>query len=65
VRDVETIEAELVEIGAMPDDITKMERLVAWSLAHPDEVPFALKFLGGKSAKLDEWLRRHGQNEAS
>jgi hypothetical protein len=65
VRDVQTIEAELVEIGAIPDDITKFERLIAWSVSHPDEVSFALQFFGGRSDKMHDWLRKHAQNERS
>jgi hypothetical protein len=42
MRDPETIETELMEISAIPDDVLKLERLAAWSASHPDEVPFAL-----------------------
>jgi hypothetical protein len=42
MRDPETIETELMEISAIADDLVKFERIVAWSAAHPDEVPFAL-----------------------
>jgi hypothetical protein len=42
MRDPETIETELMEISAIPDDLVKFERIVAWCAAHPDEVPFAL-----------------------
>jgi len=42
MRDPETIETELMEISAIPDDLVKLERIVAWCAAHPDEVPFAL-----------------------
>ncbi len=42
MRDPETIETELMEIGAIPDDVLKLERLIAWCASHPDEVPFAL-----------------------
>ena len=42
VRDPEAIETELVEISAIADDIVRLERVVAWCAAHPDEVPFAL-----------------------
>jgi hypothetical protein len=42
MRDAETIETELMEISAIPDDLVKLERIVAWCAAHPDEVPFAL-----------------------
>jgi hypothetical protein len=43
-RDEQTVEAELMEISAIQDDITKLERIVAWCAAYPDEVPFALRF---------------------
>ena len=42
MRDPEVIDAELIEISAIADDAIKLERLVAWCAAHPDEVPFAL-----------------------
>ena len=42
MRDVETIEAELMEISAIPEDGVKLERIIAWCATHPDEVPFAL-----------------------
>ena len=42
VRDPETIENELMEISLTADDSIRFERIVAWCVAHPDEVPFAL-----------------------
>jgi len=42
MRDPEAIETELMEISAIPDDLVKFERIVAWCASHPDEVPFAL-----------------------
>ena len=45
MRDLETIEAELMEISAIADDSLKFERIIVWCAAHPDEVPFALKQL--------------------
>ena len=42
MRDSETIETELMEISAIPDDVLKLERIVAWCASHPEEVPFAL-----------------------
>ena len=42
MRDPEIIETELMEISAIADDLVKLERIVAWCAAHPDEVPFAL-----------------------
>jgi hypothetical protein len=43
-RDEQTVEAELMEISAIQDDTTKLERIVAWCAAYPDEIPFALRF---------------------
>ena len=51
MRDLQTIETELIEIGAIADDAVKLERLVAWCAAHPDEVPFALHQLLGRRGK--------------
>ncbi|HUI53633.1 MAG TPA: hypothetical protein VLY04_01590 [Bryobacteraceae bacterium] len=45
MRDAETIETELMEIGAIPDDLVKFERIVTWCATHPDEVPFAMHHL--------------------
>ena len=42
MRDAETLENELMEISAIADDTTQLERIVAWCATHPDEVPFAL-----------------------
>ena len=42
MRDLETIETELMEISAIADDVVKLERIVVWCASHPDEVPFAL-----------------------
>jgi hypothetical protein len=44
MRDPHVVEAELVEISAIQDDLTKLERIVAWCATYPDEVPFALRF---------------------
>jgi hypothetical protein len=59
VRDPEIVEEELMEISAIQDDITKFERIVAWSATHPDEVAFAVRFLSGRTSGLDAWLERH------
>ena len=49
MRDTEIIETELMEISAIADDTVKLERIIAWCAAHPDEVPFALhQLLGGR-----------------
>ena len=49
-RDEQTVEAELMEISAIQDDVTKLERIVAWCAAYPDEIPFALRFFRGRLA---------------
>jgi len=51
MRDAEIIEKELMEISAIADDTIKLERIVAWCAAHPDEVPFALHLLIGRKDK--------------
>jgi hypothetical protein len=43
-RDEQVVEAELMEISSIQDDTVKLERIVAWCAAYPDEVPFALRF---------------------
>jgi hypothetical protein len=48
MRDIQTIETELMEISAIPDDLLKLERIIAWCSSHPDEVPFALHQLLGR-----------------
>jgi hypothetical protein len=66
VRDVQVVEAELVEIAAIPDDAVKLERIIAWSAVHPDEVGFALRYFSGRSKGLSQWIQRHSRsNEAS
>lgn len=42
---MEEIERELFKISAIPDDSNKLERIIVWCAAHPDEVPFAMHFL--------------------
>lgn len=42
MRDPDIVEAELIEISALADDTLKLERIIAWCAAHPDEVPFAM-----------------------
>jgi hypothetical protein len=51
MRDPEIIEAELMEISAIADDTVKLERIIAWCAAHPDEVAFALRQLMGRHDK--------------
>ena len=63
MRDVQVVESELAEIAAIQDDLTKFERLVAWSAVHPDEVVFAMRFLSGRSKGLERWIRMHSHDE--
>lgn len=65
MRDPQIVEAELIEIGAIQDDATKFERLIAWSATHPDEVAFALRLFSGRTDGLGEWVRRHTREERS
>jgi len=64
VRDPQIVEEELVEIGAIQDDITKLERIIAWSAIHPDEIPFAVRFMRGRSVGLESWLEKHRHHAA-
>lgn len=48
-RDEQTIEAELIEIMGIQDDLVRAERIVAWCAAYPDEIPFALRFFRKRS----------------
>jgi hypothetical protein len=43
-RDEQLIEDELMEISAIQDDTTKLERIVAWCALYPGEIPIALRF---------------------
>jgi hypothetical protein len=65
VRDPQIVEEELVEIGAIQDDLTKLERIIAWSAIHPDEVAFAVRFFSGRTSGLDTWIERHRKNETT
>ncbi len=52
------------EIAGVQDDLTKFERLVAWSAIHPDEVVFAVRFLRGQSSQgLERWIEEHAVSE--
>jgi hypothetical protein len=51
MRDLEIIEAELMEISAIADDSVKLERIIAWCASHPDEVPVVLHQLLGRRGK--------------
>ena len=53
MRDPEVIEAELIEISAIQDDTTKLERIVAWCATYPNEIPFALRFFRGRLTTAD------------
>ncbi len=45
MRDLQVVESELFEIGAIPDDSLKLERIVTWCATHPEEVPIAMHLL--------------------
>jgi hypothetical protein len=49
-RDEQVVEAELMEISTIQDDLTRLERIVAWCAMYPDEVPFALQFFRRRKA---------------
>jgi hypothetical protein len=51
MRDSEIIDTELMEISGIADDSIKLERIIAWCAAHPDEVPFALHQFMSRHAK--------------
>lgn len=51
MRQPDEIEAELAEISGIAEDDNKFERIVAWCATHPDEIPFAIRFLMGRKAK--------------
>lgn len=59
MRDEQIIEDELMEISAVQDDTTKLERIVAWCAMYPNEIPVALRFFRlrlhseGKADKAD------------
>jgi len=65
VRDVQVVEEELSEISAIQDDLTKFERIIAWSAAHPDEVVFAVRYLSGRSKGLEKWIEQHSNGRTS
>jgi hypothetical protein len=65
VRDVQIVEEELAEIAGIQDDLTKFERIIAWSAAHPDEVVFAVRYLRGRSPGLDKWVEQHANKHGS
>jgi len=51
MRDPETIETELMEMAAIADETIKLDAIIAWCAAHPDEVPFALHQLLNRPKK--------------
>jgi len=52
MREPEIIEEELIEIAALGDEETKLNRIIVWCATHPDEVPFAIHALmGGRITK--------------
>ena len=64
MRDAETIETELMEIGAITDDLVKFERIVAWCATHPDEVPFAMhQLLRRREGELAQVPPEPGANQ--
>jgi len=65
VRDVQIVEEELSEIAGIQDDLTKFERIIAWSAAHPDEVVFAVRYLSGQSKGLEKWIEHHSRETPS
>jgi hypothetical protein len=65
VRDVQIVEEELAEIAGIQDDLTKFERIIAWSAAHPDEVVFAVRYFSGRSEGLEKWIEQHSDKRAS
>ncbi len=63
MRNLQIVEEELAEIAGIQDDLTKFERLVAWSAVHPDEVLFAVKFFSGRSKGLEKWIELHSEEQ--
>jgi hypothetical protein len=54
MRDPAIIEEELIEIGGMADDGTKLEQIIAWCATHPDEVPVAIRMLLGYTSQIKQ-----------
>lgn len=59
-RDEQVVEEELIEIMSLQDDTLKLERIVAWCAAYPDEIPFALRFF-----RQQVLSREHHDKQAS
>jgi hypothetical protein len=54
MRQPDIIEEELIEIAALGDEETKLDRIIVWCATHPDEIPFGMHILMGKRvAKSD------------
>ena len=51
MRDPQLVEQDMVEIGAIPEDGTKLAEIIAWCATHPTDVPTALHILLGKTEK--------------
>jgi hypothetical protein len=50
MREPQVVEAELMEISALADDETRLNRIIVWCAAHPDEIPMAMHMLlGGRT----------------
>lgn len=65
MRDVQVVEEELSEIAGIQDDLTKFERVIAWSAIHPDEVVFAVRYFSGRSKGLEKWIEQHSGDRSS
>ena len=50
MRDPETIENEMIVMGAIADDSLKIEEIIAWCAVHPDEIPSAIRILLGRTS---------------
>lgn len=64
-RDEQVVEAELMEISAIQDDTIKLERIVAWCAAYPDEVPFALRFFRRRSQEAGQQAANRSETTQS
>lgn len=54
-----------MEISAIQDDTTKLERIVAWCANYPDEIPFALRFFRRRSESTHQFpAEASGSNES-
>jgi hypothetical protein len=53
MRDPQQVEQDMIEIGAIPEEGTKLAEIVTWCASHPHDVPTALHILLGKTEKPD------------